>query len=466
MEISLRQLNDIWGEPYNYESFSLDDSLGKVVTDTRKLAKGNFFVPLLGANFDGHAFLEEAYLKGAQATVISNDCASPIPDGFLYWRVQDTLQAFQELALLHRQSLGIPVVAVTGSVGKTTTREMIHSALRSLGSVITTTENNNNDFGVPMTLLKATKADKAIIVEMGMRGRGQIERLSKCAQPDIAIITNIGTAHIALLGSRKNIALAKCEITSFLNPNGVVIIPEGDYLLEVVLKSKWKGRIIRVGVQARSTSSEVDISMHEYQDSNADYLGLLNVDNWSMTCNDNNFILPLEGFHNAQNFMLAMAVVKEFNLPFQRINKLNVELPTGRNTILRIGGITVLDQTYNASPESVIASLDLLVTKPGRHFAVLGKMYELGDHSIDYHKLVVKHAVRIGLKGVVICATAPESKEMYLAAKPLQYVELVSKPEEAFKYLKKWLKTGDHLLLKASRKVSLEKLLPLLVEYY
>ncbi len=459
MPITLRQLTSIWGEPFNSNYFDLNVPIGTITTDSRKLTKGSFFIPLLGENYDGHLFIHEAWKRGAQATIISEKCNLPIPDNLTYWRVEDTLTAFQELALLHRRSLLSPVVAITGSVGKTTTRALIHSALSPLGPVLSTSDNNNNDIGVPLTLLRANRDHVAIILEMGMRGLGEIERLSKCSSPDIAIITNIGSSHMSRLGSREKIAQAKSEITSFLKPDGVLIIPAGDSMLENALKSCWKGRIIRVDVYNNTNQRFVD-------DSNIEFLGSLNTNNWSICFQDHKFKLPLEGVHNAKNFMLALATASELNVPLESIGHFPIELPAGRSQILKIGSINVMDQTYNASPESVMAAFDLLFTKPGRKFAVLGNMLELGLKSVDFHRQVVDYAVKKGLDGLVIFVKGPEAEAMLTAANSINHVEVVSSPEEAFCVLKNWLRSGDFLLLKASRQVSLERLLPLLKEYF
>ena len=155
-----------------------------------------------------------------------------VPTDLPHWLVSDTLYAYQQIALFHRRNLNLPVVAVTGSVGKTTTRELISAILSPLGEIVSSRGNENNDVGVPKTLLRGSEKDAAFVLEMGMRGFGQIERLSRVAEPDIAVITNVGQAHIGILGSRENIAKAKSEITSNLRCDGVVIIPFGDNLLE------------------------------------------------------------------------------------------------------------------------------------------------------------------------------------------------------------------------------------------
>ena len=460
MPITLRQLSSIWGEPYNRNHSNLNVPIGTITTDSRKLTKGSFFVPLLGENHDGHFYINEAYKRGAQATIVSEKCTLPIPDNLTYWRVKDTLMAFQELALLHRRSLVSPVIAITGSVGKTTTRELVHSALRSLGPILSTSGNNNNDVGVPLTLLRADFNHVAIVIEMGMRGLGEIERLSKCASPDIAIITNIGSSHISRLGTREKIAQAKAEITSFLNPDGVLIIPAGDSVLENAVGLRWKGRIIRVDLHVNTDERQVN------QDKNIDLIGSLNLNDWSISFQDNKFKLPLEGVHNARNFMLSLAVASEVKVPLESIGDFPLELPAGRGQMFKIGGINVMDQTYNSSPESVMAAVDLLATKPGRRFAVLGNMLELGIKSVDLHREVIDYALKKGLDGLVIFVKGPEAEVMQEAANSLKYVEVASSPEEAFFILKNWLRSGDFLLLKASRQVALERLLPLLKDHY
>ena len=245
MTLTLRQLIDVWGAPQG-GTFDSDATLGRVCTDSRQLQTGDFFVPLVGERFDGHRFLDQLPERKVQAAVVNRSWTEPLPPELLHWRVDDTLLAYQQLALLHRRALGKPLVAVTGSAGKTTTRELIRAALKPLGSIVASEGNNNNDVGVPLTVLGATAADAALVIEMGMRGPGEIERLSRSTEPDLAVITNIGTAHIGRLGSREAIAAAKCEITAGLHPKGTVVIPSGDPLLESALAAVWSGRVLRV----------------------------------------------------------------------------------------------------------------------------------------------------------------------------------------------------------------------------
>ncbi len=463
MNLILSQLNQLWGDPSIIDMSKLKKPLGKVCSDSRKLEKGNFFIPLIGDRYDGHKFLEEAFDLGAQGTVVSSKSRYEVPKGFLHWIVEDTQAAFQELARLHRRFLNAPVIAVTGSTGKTTTKELIGASLKSLGSVVTTSGNNNNDVGVPLTLLEADTSDKAIVLEMGMRGMGEIKRLSCCAEPNIAVITNIGSAHLGLLGSRIQIAKAKCEITSCLTSDGVVIIPSGDPLLEQTLQDSWHGRVIRVGLQDDQPILRSEVSSNECKlIPPPDLVGIVDLASGTIAIDGEKFNLALNGRHNARNQLLAIAVARELGIPMISLRDLDLVMPTGRSNLLEVRGITFIDETYNSSPEAVRASLDYLVSLPGRHFAVLGTMLELGEESVEIHRYLAKYLVDIGLDGLVIVSNGSEAEVMKKEAKDLSRFMVVPSPEEAVKPLNNWLRSGDYVLLKASRAISLERLIPLI----
>jgi UDP-N-acetylmuramoyl-tripeptide--D-alanyl-D-alanine ligase len=382
-----------------------------------------------------------------QAAVVSRSWAEPLPPDLLHWRVDDTLLAYQQLALLHRRALGQPLVAVTGSAGKTTTRELIRAALAPLGSIQASEGNNNNDVGVPLTVLGADVDHRALVIEMGMRGPGEIERLSRFTEPDLAVITNIGTAHIGRLGSREAIAAAKCEITAGLHAKGTVVIPAGDLLLESALAAVWSGRVLRVRL---ADDPEVG----------ADLVGEIKGD--QLLIDSDRLPLQLEGCHNARNLLLAVAVADQLGVSRKALQGMQVKVPGGRNRRLQQGGLTLLDETYNASPESVLAALELLAAQPGRRFAVLGTMLELGDRSLELHQEVAARAVQLGLDGLVLVDGGAEGKAMAEVASSLPHLKLVSKPEDAAAPMAAWLESGDVLLLKASRGVALERLIPLL----
>ncbi|MFM7360320.1 MAG: UDP-N-acetylmuramoyl-tripeptide--D-alanyl-D-alanine ligase [Cyanobium sp.] len=466
MQLSPDPLNDLWGAPLGAAA---SVPIRRVSTDSRGDLTDALFVPLVGERFDGHRFLEAALASGAAGAVaepgrlavgqleeLSRRFAVPI------WPVADTQLAYQQLARLWRRNLSAPVVAVTGSAGKTTTRELIRGALRPLGPLVASSGNENNDIGVPLTLLRADADTAALVVEMGMRGLGEIDRLSVCAEPDVAVITNIGTAHIGRLGSREAIATAKCEITSSLRGDGLLVIPAGDPLLEAALAPVWSGRVVRVALADELGGFDPSLPP-------ADLVGRLDPGGESLTLAGGYPLpLPLEGRHNARNLLLAVAVAQELGLEPARLAGMAVEVPGGRSRRLQLGGVQVLDETYNASPEAMLAALDLLAAQEaGRRFAVLGTMLELGEQSLALHRSVGERAGALAkegrLDGLVIVDAGPEGRALEEGAggQP-QHLARVAAPEEAAAVLVGWLAPGDRLLLKASRGVALERLLPLL----
>ena len=365
------------------------------------------------------------------------------------------------------------MLAVTGSAGKTTTRELIRAVLATQGPVWASQGNENNDIGVPLTLLQASGEHRAVVVEMGMRGLGEIERLSRCCEPDLAVITNVGTAHIGRLGSREAIAQAKCEITAALKPDGLVVIPAGDPLLDRTLAAGWGGRVLRVALAGEGFEDQ------------ADWVGQLDLSSGSLAVRGAVLPLPLAGAHNARNLLLALAAADSLGMAPDPQLPLALALPGGRSRRLRIGAIELLDETYNASPEATLAALELLAASPGgsggdqataasdgggvgpgapggRRFAVLGTMLELGDQSLALHRRVAERALALGLDGLVLVDGGEEGEVMAAAARGLPRLALVASPEAAAQELAAWLQPGDRVLLKASRGVALERAIPLL----
>jgi UDP-N-acetylmuramoyl-tripeptide--D-alanyl-D-alanine ligase len=474
MPLSLGVLQDLWGPPLGgmLSPEQASQPLEAIGTDSRFTRAGDLFVPLVGTSVDGHQFLEAVIEAGCRAVVADPGRCGPERCGRLLsaagaggcqlWWVEDTQLAYQQLANRWRQRLGVPVVAVTGSAGKTTTRELIRAVLAPLGPVLASSGNENNDIGVPLTLLKASPEHRALVVEMGMRGLGEIERLSRCAAPDVAVITNIGTAHIGRLGSREAIATAKCEITACLRPDGLVVIPAGDPRLEQALAGVWRGRIRRVALADDPLAAGLPP---------ADLLGTLTDSPGPEPAvlelpGAGRLPLPLPGRHNARNLLLALAVASELGLDPAACGPLAVALPGGRSRRLEIGAVTVLDETYNASPEAVLAALELLSREPvpvgGRRVAVLGTMLELGEQSLELHQLVARRAVELGLDGLVVVDAGQEGTAMLAAAAGIGALQRVDDPIQAAAVLAAWLRPGDVLLLKASRGVALERVIPLL----
>ena len=425
-----------------------------ISTDSRALQPGDLFIPLRGERFDGHDFLDAAVSVGVAGALIARDWAGYVPEQLATVVVDDTLSAYQQIALAWRRQLHCPVVAVTGSAGKTTTRELIKACLSPLGAIESSVGNENNDIGVPRTMLRSNSSHAGLVLEMGMRGLGEIHRLSVCAEPDVAVITNIGTAHIGRLGSRAAIAQAKCEITDRLKPSGLLVIPAGDPLLEAEVSRVWSGRVQRVALSDDPLEPGTPAP---------DWVAQLQGQSIELASQGLKLTNPLEGRHNARNFLLALAAAQELGVTAEQLRDLSVSLPGGRARRLSINGVSVLDETYNASPEAMLASLELLKQQPGGHrYAVVGTMLELGDQSLSLHRQVGEKATALGLDGLVVVASEPEASAVMKGAAGLSKLVCVASPEAAAEPLKQWLRPGDHVLLKASRGIALERLIPLL----
>ncbi|MFN9636548.1 MAG: UDP-N-acetylmuramoyl-tripeptide--D-alanyl-D-alanine ligase [Synechococcaceae cyanobacterium] len=466
MTLSLEPLLSLWGSPLGSAAAA---TVNSVSTDSRGSLQGALFVPLVGERFDGHAFLETALAAGAAAAVAQADRSDEAAlvelaqrFGVPIWALPDTQLAYQQLARAWRRQLALSVVGVTGSAGKTTTRELIRAALAPLGAVAASVDNENNDVGVPRTVLRAAADTRALVVEMAMRGLGEIERLTRCAEPDVAVITNIGTAHIGRLGSREAIAQAKCEIALGLPPDGLLVIPAGDPLLETALARVWSGRLVRVALADEQQGFDPSLP-------GADLVGDLAANGAMLRLGEGTELrLPLEGRHNARNLLLAVGVARELGLADAQLADLAVEVPGGRSRRQVLGGVAVLDETYTASTESMLAALDLLAQQGGgQRYAVLGTMLEQGELSEVLHRSVGERAGALAaagrLDGLVIVDAGPDGAAMEAgAAGPLPRLARVDTPAAAAEVLLGWLQTGDTVLLKASRGVALERVQALL----
>ena len=452
MDFSVHDVNKILGNIKNWDNLTNQfQSFKKISIDSRTILSCELFIAIKGTNFDGHNFLSEVIKKGGKAVVIKDGMQNLLPNKFPFWTVPDTLEAFQKLALFKRRKLNIPVVGITGSVGKTTTKEMMGEVLKQLGKIKLSQLNFNNEIGVGLTILDSDLKDKTLVLEMGMRGLGQIENLSKFSEPDIAVITNIGSSHIGILGSKENITNAKCEITKHLNPKGVVIIPANDLLLEETLKKNWNGRIIKVEL--------IDINQKAQSIKKSNLQGFFNRSNNSVMIEGKIFEISFQGFHNAFNFLFVYAVAKELGIEFKNTNKFNFVSLNGRNKILKSTKTTIYDETYNASPESVKACIDNLLDNPNNHFLIFGSMQELGNKSKKYHKYLFDFINRSDIKKCIFICDKNEEiyYEDYLKkSTKFLFLNEINKVGET---INKYTKKGDFILIKGSRCWQLEKVI-------
>ena len=417
-------------------SDKLGQRVSNISTDTRTLQPGALFLALEGERFDGHKFVEQAMALGAIAAITRKGV---LTDDSPRIEVNDTLAAYQALGRWWRQRLGLPIVAITGSVGKTTTKELISAALGFHGTVHKTRANFNNEIGVPKTLLEMTSEHDYGVVEMGMRGPGEIALLTQIAQPNVAVITNVGTAHIGRLGSEQAIADAKCELLANLAADGIAVLNYDNSRLMDTAARIWSGKTITYGLTGGSVHGQFQGQM--------------------VVVEDVALPLPLEGEHNALNYLGAIATLQALNLDWRCLaDGMTVNMPSGRAKRYELADdVVLLDETYNAGAESMVAALRLLKDQPGkRYIAVLGTMKELGHKSVELHQRVGSVVQNLGIDHLFILAEAAEAEAMAQGAKTVPSQHFTSHDELA-QYLQQFIQPGDRLLFKASRSVAMDK---------
>lgn len=425
---------------------SLTQPLPEVITDSRTVRPGSLFVALRGERYDGHAFLDQVQQQGALAAVVDRRFVPSSQIELPLLQVDNTLQAYQRLSQWWRKQFQLPVIAVTGSVGKTTTKELIAALLATQGQVLKTQANNNNEIGLPKTLLELRPEHDFAVVEMGMRATGEIALLGQLACPDIAVITNVGTAHIGRLGSEQAIADAKCELLQAMPTTGTAVLNADSSRLIETAAQVWPGKLLTYGLSAGDLRGEL-------------------LDAETLAVNGVHLKLPLPGRHNASNYLAAIAVAEALQIDWATLPSLSVELPQGRARRDWLpNDILLLDETYNAGLESMLAGLELLAATPGtRRIAVLGTMKELGEHSQALHHRVGAMAQRLKLDALLILADPSEAVAMAEGALPL-VAELFSNHAELTDRLKTLMAPGDRLLFKASRAVGLDQVVQSLRE--
>jgi UDP-N-acetylmuramoyl-tripeptide--D-alanyl-D-alanine ligase len=423
-----------------------------VSTDTRTLHAGNLYVPLQGEQFDGHHFLDRAVNAGAIAALWQEDREIPQTNIPLII-VPNTLTALQQLAERYLQEVGCKVVAITGSNGKTTTKDLVASVLATTFAVHKTNGNFNNHIGLPLTVLQMPNSTEVAVLEMGMNHLGEISVLSQLAKPDVAIITNIGESHIGYLGSRAKIAEAKLEICDGLATDGTLLIDGDEPLLQVAKAVNTTS----IGWDAACDEGPEAVEMH-------------GLSGWSFTSRKmgSRFMVPLLGKHNIKNALFAVETGRLLGVSETNIAKGLEEVPM---TPLRLqlltakNGMQVIDDSYNASPTSVYAALELLLATDVKHkWAVLAGIEELGAEEQEYHKQI---GVFVAKRGISLVAVGDKGHWIYEAAKQMnpygQQLHFATRAE-AYRYLSQMGDKDTIILVKASRKAGLDLLVKQLVE--
>ena len=447
--VSLRQIAE-----FAHGSLSAGDAnqrVSKISTDSRTLGPGDFFVPLRGENFDGHRFVEQAAERGALGAMVEESWKGTTPKSFALIRVADTLIGYQTLAANYRKSLPLKVLAITGSNGKTSTKDFVAATLARKFRVTKTEGNFNNHVGLPQTMLAANSSDEIAVWEIGMNHPGEIAALAKLAAPDVAIITNVGVAHIEFMGSREAIAREKGALADAIGESGTVILNADDPFsasiagrtrAKIILAGVENGSVRATGVSQSATGSEFTILEGAHR------------------CRAQ---LPVPGIHMVQNAMLAVAAGRAFGLSLEECaaGLASTPLTKARLQIKEINGIQFIDDSYNANPDSMKAALRTLIEldADGRRIAVLGEMGELGSESERGHREVGEEAAALGVDELITVGATGAAIARAAEKAGLQKSRSVASHEEAAELLAENVSPGDLILVKGSRSARMERVL-------
>lgn len=411
-----------------------------VVLDSRLLQENYVFIATKGEKVDGHKFIPSVFEKGAMA-VICEDVPEDLTGPCI--QVKDSFVALKKLAAFYRQQLDLKVIGITGSVGKTSTKEFVAGVLSARYRVWKTQGNFNNEVGLPLTVLQLRDEHEIAVLEMGISDFGEMHRLSEIARPDICILTNIGQCHLEFLGDRNGVLRAKTEIFDFMNPEGTIFVNGDDDKL-ITLKDKWQEKLVTFGRNQTNDVFAANEVSKGLLGSLADIQGKVNISEVQV---------PLPGEHMVLNALAASAVADMLGLSTEEIKAgmRKVQSVSGRSNIIPLQDFVLIDDCYNANPVSMKAAVDLLQSANGRKIAVLGDMFELGEEEEklhfevgEYTKGKVDILICVGDLAKYIYEGAMENKEedtllLYLKEK-----------EELYLHLEHIIMPQDTILLKAS----------------
>ncbi|MCP8616606.1 UDP-N-acetylmuramoyl-tripeptide--D-alanyl-D-alanine ligase [Salirhabdus salicampi] len=432
-----------------YKGIVRDDmAIQEIYIDSRQRVQAGLFIPIIGEKFNGHHFIKEVVENGAVAALWQKDEDIPsfLPDDFPLFFVDDTTSALQSLATHYRDEVNPIVIGVTGSNGKTTTKDLFATVFREKYKTYSTKGNFNNHIGLPLTILQMQRDTECLILEMGMNHFGEIERLTKIAKPNVAVITNIGESHIEHLGSREGIAQAKSEIAKGLHRDGLLIVDGDEPLLKPIIQ---KYHSITVGFEAGN-----DYRIHDVH-----VLG----EQTDFTVNGLTFSISLLGKHHAKNSSFVIAAAQQYGIIYEKIKKAleHVEMTGMRFEQIRLNsGTTLINDAYNASPTSMIASIDVVKEMNAqRKIVVLGDMFELGEHTKELHKSVAPY-ITDPITSLYTIGEASKEIGKWLEENEVNIpVYSFTEKDELEKALRKELIDNTIILFKASRGMKLESII-------
>ncbi|MBN9646597.1 MAG: UDP-N-acetylmuramoyl-tripeptide--D-alanyl-D-alanine ligase [Terrisporobacter othiniensis] len=422
-----------------------------IVIDSRKASKENAFVAIVGENLDGHDFINLAINQGCKTIIKNKDNNVDIENKEInVIEVNNTEVAFGDIARLYKNKFEIPFIAVTGSVGKTTTRDMVYSTISAKYNSLKNVGNLNNQFGVPLTLFNLNKEHECAVIEMGMSGFNEIEYLVNIVNPQIGIISNIGYSHVEHLGSRDGIFKAKMEITTNFDENSLLIVNGDDDCLKTL---KDKHLVYKLKTFGFEKDNDIYCESFEMDEDNINFIAVIDGKR-------EEFFIPTVGKHNIYNAMAAILVGINLNMTLEEIKDglKNFQCTKNRLDIIKSNNLTIIDSVYNASIDSMTAALNILGRYKSRRVAILGDMFEMGEFAEFGHRQVGKSAlnnvdilISIGKDSEFI---VKELKENNMNPDNLYHFET---KEEAIEKLDDIIKENDTILVKASRGMHLEK---------
>lgn len=415
----------------------LNTDITKFSTDTRTISTGDFYIPLKGANFDGENFIDKAIESGAVGYFTTT---GKIEKGAKFaLQVENTLTAYLQLANYRRNQVNPKVVMITGSSGKTTTKELVYSVCSQKFNTIKTSANHNNEIGFCQTVFSITDDTEVLIIEAGMRGFGEIELISKYAEPDISIISNVGTAHIGRLGSRENIAKAKCEITSHQRPKGILIAHDNELIKNNV---NYNGRKIYYSINdVKILKKEIGRSEYEYK--------------------NHKYTLNIEGDYNIENSIAAIETGLELGISSDLIAKGLEEYKSieKRWEIEEINGYNIINDSYNANPESMKATLNTIFDLYPNCVIVLGNMGELGENEVQYHKEVADFINSKNISSNTKILTVGDLAKHISNNIKTGFTKNFNSNDEVSDYILNNIEKGATIFFKASRSMKLEEII-------
>ncbi|MEI8216706.1 MAG: UDP-N-acetylmuramoyl-tripeptide--D-alanyl-D-alanine ligase [Eubacteriales bacterium] len=434
-----------------------ENIISGVKIDSRKVCEDDLFVPIKGEFLDGHDFIQQSIIQGCSAVLISNmefyHKYKSIGSEAAFIFVQDPIKAIQDFSAFYINLFNIKKIAITGSTGKTTTKEMLHAILSEKFKAVKNYGNYNNELGLPLTIFNLEDMHEVGIFEMGMSGPGEIDLMAKILKPDICIITNIGLSHIEHLGTKDNILKAKMEVVNYFNSSNVLILNGDDELLREVAREDTENafRIITVGL-----TSGCDVRISEVDSSKENLVSF----DLKIQDENKNFEVSAPGAHNAYNCALALTCATVLGVDLDSVKGALKSFATAGNRLkIKTGqGIKIIDDTYNASPDSMEAAIDVLAGyKSGRRVAILGDMLELGEKAEDFHKDVLEYCRKSGIELIISYGQNFEAnvKNKKVNGTKIKEISFSSK-SDLEKYLAVEIAKDDIILVKGSRGMEME----------